>query len=940
MSNEYTETSEETIDFQKLWFILLKWWWLFIVIAALSAGAAYYYSIRQTPIYEATTNILVTRNSSQQSVGDISQSLNLSQLVETYVQMMGTDEFLGVVSARVGAPIPAGNITVAGLTNTQVIELKVQDADPARAARIADMMVVILRERNETLQAGRYDEAEKSLETQITNIETQINDVQAKLDTAKTDALLQQINEAQANISQTVDRIKVVRAELDQLKDMNWIQATFLMREQQIRLPNLQALLDQRAAQRAEIEAKLALSGSGPTPDAATIELLKKQLDNLDQLSEQTRQDIQKSQDEIAFLTPLQTEEGFKAVVIEKNSILRTQESLQQSYQNLYTNLLSTEEVKRTTNEIDGLKRNLALYQQIYLGLLGNREDLKKQKLQNIPTVEQVSPAQASENPVKPRTSLNTLLGALAGFVLAGAVIFLREALDDSVQNYAEIEKILGARVLGYVLKFDDKDGDGIYIARMPRSPVAEAFRSLRTNLEFASKERTIKSLVVTSGNPGEGKTTVAGNLAASLSHSGKKVLLVDADLRRPRVHRYTGLSNETGLSDLLDPEETWGIEDCRQSLTNLPNLQVITSGAIPANPTDLLCSPKMESLLQTLTGMYDYVVIDAPPMFLADPQVLLGLADGVLVVMVPGETRKEAVRAMHEQVAQTGARVVGVVFNRLVHGGRSYGGYGGYGYYYAHKYSYYETNDPEKGKIKIKKQRTQNGEAAGLEETPRKKARTGWILAGVLGVAAVLAAGGFLFRDSLRGLLGSETPLPTLVPVSTVALPVPVLATETALPTATPTLEPPTAVPATSTPKATPTETQVVDLHRLEVTKIPPGSTQAYLIHVVKPGETLEILAAQYQTTVEAIVAVNYTLTGAIWVDYPLVIPVEAKSPAGLPIFQVYTVDGQAQISSTALSDLLGVPASQIELYNLCSGECQFKAGDVLLIPRDKKAE
>ncbi len=385
-------------------------------------------------------------------------------------------------------------------------------------------------------------------------------------------------------------------------------------------------------------------------------------------------------------------------LVVEKENLLKTQQSLLTSYQNVYTSLLSTEEVKRSTNEIDNLKQNLALYQNIYLGLLSNREDIKKQELQNIPTIEQVSPSLPSADPVKPRTLLNTLLGGLAGLILALGFVMFREMTDDTIKSREEVEELLGTKVIGYITDIKQNgDGAGIYVGRSPRSPVAEAFRTLRTNLEFSGKEKPIKTIIVTSGGPEDGKTTVSSNLAAILSHSGKKVILVDADLRRPRVHHYTGISNAIGLSDLLSAEQEIGFDDHLQKLENLPDLSILPSGNPPANPTDLLGSERMKQLLCKLSAAYDYVVIDCPPMLVADPQVLLGMVDGVLLVLVPGQTRKEVVRAVKEQIEQTGVRLLGVVFNRLQ--SSRVAGYGGYSYYsYPYYYSsnYYSLTEPQ----------------------------------------------------------------------------------------------------------------------------------------------------------------------------------------------------------------------------------------------------
>lgn len=689
--------SEETYDLasasRKLLTTLQRWAWLLVLAAVLGGAAAFVYSRQQTPVYEATTNILVTLNS-QPSIGDVSQSLSLSQLVETYVRILTMDEFLGIVSKRVGYNVEDKNVDVSSLANTQVIQLKVQDAEPARASKIADTMVAVLSEQNETLQAGRYAEAEKSLDAQITNVEGEIADVQAKLDAAKTNALVEQVAEAQTNIDTTVNNIKDTTAQVDRLHKMNWVEAHFLLNDNKSNLSRLQAALDQQIADRTVLQGLLASDPRAKT-DANYAAGLQTQISDQDSRIDKSRQSIEDTQNEIAFLAPLNTEQGFDSTVVEKENLLKTQESLLTSYQNVYTSLLSTEEVKRTTNEIDNLKQNLALYQNIYLNLLSNREDVKKQELQNIPTIEQVSPAVPSQKPVKPRTLLNSLLGAAGGLILALAFVALRDMTDDTIKGREEVEGLLDTKVIGYIIDMQGNRNGGIYVGRSPRSPVAEAFRSLRTNLEFSAKEKPFKTIMVTSGGPEDGKTTVASNLAAIMSQSGKKVILVDADLRRPRVHEYTGASNDKGLGDLLGAMQDADFKDYLQKVDKLPNLNVLPSGSLPENPTDLLGSENMSNLVRQMSDSYDWVVIDCPPMLVADPQVLLALSDTVLLVLVPGQTQREVVKALKEQLDRSGARLLGVVFNRLKYSRRpGYGGYSYYAYPYYYRSDYYSSDE------------------------------------------------------------------------------------------------------------------------------------------------------------------------------------------------------------------------------------------------------
>jgi non-specific protein-tyrosine kinase len=250
--------------------------------------------------------------------------------------------------------------------------------------------------------------------------------------------------------------------------------------------------------------------------------------------------------------------------------------------------------------------------------------------------------------------------------------------------------------VLGFVaeMKSKGKSADEIYVTRQPRSPVSEAFRALRTNLEFASVQEPIHTLLVTSPGSSEGKTTVSTNLAAIFSQAEKRVTLVDADMRRPHVHRLLGLSNREGLSNLFrnqaHPRTVAHIKD------NLPHLTIITSGSLPPNPAELLGSEKMSSLLGELQAENDMVVIDTPPSLVADAQVLAAKVDAVLFVIQPGVTHAEAARSSLETFRRAGARVVGVVLNRIPRN-RSYY-YGGYKYYspYSESKGYFSGNGGE----------------------------------------------------------------------------------------------------------------------------------------------------------------------------------------------------------------------------------------------------
>ncbi|MDM8312484.1 MULTISPECIES: CpsD/CapB family tyrosine-protein kinase [Clostridium] len=224
-----------------------------------------------------------------------------------------------------------------------------------------------------------------------------------------------------------------------------------------------------------------------------------------------------------------------------------------------------------------------------------------------------------------------------------------------------------------------------IIVSQNPKSPVSEAFRTLRTNLQFSTIDDSIKSLVVTSPGPGEGKSTVIANLAVTMAQSGKKVLLIDCDLRKPSIHKKLGIPNSGGMTNLLIQKKQ--IDECIME-TEIQNLYVITSGPIPPNPAELLGSKRMKSLIKEFENVFDVTLIDAPPVLaVTDAQILSTICSGIILTTAYGESEKEAVIKAKDLLDKTGSKILGVVLNKIpMKNSRKYGKY--YGKYYG---AYYE---------------------------------------------------------------------------------------------------------------------------------------------------------------------------------------------------------------------------------------------------------
>jgi non-specific protein-tyrosine kinase len=350
-------------------------------------------------------------------------------------------------------------------------------------------------------------------------------------------------------------------------------------------------------------------------------------------------------------------------------------------------------------NQIQTLQAQLVNLRQTYTTLLGSSSDSGA----NLLTV--VDPAVPADQPAGPRVLLNTILAAFVGLLLAIGIAFLLEYLDDTVKSGADVEALVGVPTLGAIIRMKGGgDRSEIYhLAALlyPRSPAAEAYRTLRTNVEFAAVDEPVRTLLVTSSIPGEGKTTTAANLAVVFAQAGRRTLLIDADLRKPGVHKMFNLHNTEGLTSLLrsDAVEAVGIAQA----TEQENLAVITTGPLPPNPAELLGSQRMKVILERLAAAVDLVVIDSPPLrAVTDAAILASITDGTIFVIDAGRTRRGAAVSGRDALAKVGARVLGVTLNRLSE--KASGDY----YYYDYHGGYGADGAPKDGRDEIGRDRGQ----------------------------------------------------------------------------------------------------------------------------------------------------------------------------------------------------------------------------------------
>lgn len=385
----------------------------------------------------------------------------------------------------------------------------------------------------------------------------------------------------------------------------------------------------------------LSPTGSGQEDQERQL-FISQQLDDLERQIQQTQQDIQTKQTELGDLS-------------------------------------GARQIADLQGQIATLQNKLATLQNNYASLLANSQ------AGAINTLTIIEPARMPTVPIGPNKPLVVATAAALGLLLAVGTAYLLEYLDDTVKTAEDVRRVVDLPALAGIAYIKSSSQNRFLIAnQQPRAPVVEAFRALRTSIQFSSVEKPIRTLLVTSANPNEGKSLTAANLGTVMAQAGNRVLLIDSDLRRPVQHEVFALNREEGLTNLLlewningDPAATEALFQRTLQPTLEHGLWLLSSGAIPPNPSELLGSNRLKQILDLLQGRFDFVIIDSPPIRpVTDAVVLSTKVDGVLLVADAGTTRRSHLFQATQQLRELNARLIGISLNRLRPGSDSYAYY------------------------------------------------------------------------------------------------------------------------------------------------------------------------------------------------------------------------------------------------------------------------
>ncbi len=706
------------LDLRALFETLWGQKWVILAVAAAVATAVTFYTLRQPRIYAATAVLEYDPNPPRplgREVEDVAMPvsnfwltrefyetqnrvISSRTVAERVVRKLGLHHdpgFVGVpederddfegVAVEEAAQALQGRITVEPIKDTRLVHIKVEDRDPERATLLANAIADAYIEKTLEDRLGSTVSALEWLSNQLDNLKRQLETSELALHEFKreNDVLSVSLEDRQNIVANDIQRYS------ESLTEARTRGVELRSRLAALRAANAEDPMSVNAAVVTQDPGVSALRASYRTKSAEREALATRygaehpRMQALDQELESIRTQMREAIDGL-----------IGSVENELGEVERTQGGLRDLLEQTHQAGL---ELNLQSIQYSRLQRETENNAKLYELVLQRTTETDLTRMLEVAFVRMVDRAVEPKVPVKPRVQLNIAVGLLAGLLLGVGAGFLRTRLDRRVRSAEDVEA-LGLTVLGLLPAIGDGEARGgpvrygrrrrrqpvaeggnkdLVVHTHPMSAVAESCRTIRTNLTFMGAGKSLRTLVVTSPGPRDGKTTVALSLAIAMAQSGKRTLIVDTDLRRPRVHRTFGLSLSVGATSVLVGEKH--LEEAVQE-TEVPGLFVLPCGPIPPNPSELLHSDGFRQLIERACATFDRVIFDSPPIgAVTDPAVIAPQVDGVLVVLKPDKTMRDSLAAAVRQLGDVGANVLGAVLNDVDLSRRGYG----YGYYY-----------------------------------------------------------------------------------------------------------------------------------------------------------------------------------------------------------------------------------------------------------------
>ncbi|MGB5962070.1 MAG: polysaccharide biosynthesis tyrosine autokinase [Coleofasciculaceae cyanobacterium] len=713
---EFSELEDDSFDLSQILTIARRRMLLIAGVAiAITSGVAAKV-LKEVNIYEGKFQLLVEPPSRQDDkIKQLSQVLDKSggdklQGVdyETQIQVLKSPQVMSPILKKIQARYPditeedfREKLTISRMAETKIIEVRYQDSDPDKIKFVLEQIVdayikYSAQEQQNTVKQGLtfVNEQTDILQNRVNTLQQNLQDFRQKyniIDPQTQGQLLttrvgEIVKQRQDTISQLGEAEKLYSELKNQLAELGVSPQQAVTASALSEAPRYQKSLDKLA----EIENKIAIESGRFTEDSPTIKALREQQSQLKPIVEQEaaiavgRVGSGVPQNAPSLASPsslrleltkqmVETANQKQVLQVRRNAIAQAETNLSQQLKNLAA----------VSRQYTDLQRELTVATESLNRFLALRESLQIERAQKTRPWQQLNKPQRPLLPISPNIPRGIILGTVAGLLAGVGAALLAEKLDTVFHSPEELQEGSGLPILG-TIPFE-KSLKGRFLSETARralpsaeltaieinnnsrsymaSPFSEAFRSLFTNLQFISPDQPIRSLVISSSVPAEGKSTVATFLAQAAAAMGQRVLLVDADLRRPQVHVRNDLPNVWGLSNVISSEIN--VDDVIQHSPLEDNLYILTAGQIPPDPTRLLSSQKMHNLVQYFQETFDLVIFDAPPLLgLADARLLEAHTDGIALVVGLNKTDKAVLTQVLYGLKMSRARVFGVIAN------------------------------------------------------------------------------------------------------------------------------------------------------------------------------------------------------------------------------------------------------------------------------------
>ena len=610
------------------------------------------------------------------------------------------------------------SVNVAPKRDTDMIELKIESYSPWEAALVANTWMEAYRDLDISASRGEVGEVRKFLEQKLNDVRTELTAAEEELKAyketenvaelgAETEQLIEQLasfetlyEAARTDLEANEKRLAFLKDQLDESQKAMVEEAAGLSSPVILKLEEqLGELIGRRAAMERQVEE------AGLTEEYGQVNDMDLRIRGIqDKILEERQKMIASGGTSINPMAVSETIFGqILEIETENRSLTAKTNSLWEIVKQYQDDLNRLPEMSL---KLARLQRETAVSNNIFMMLREKYEENRIAEAGQIGQVRIVDRASPPAEPIKPKKKMNILLGIMVGLGLGVGLTFLREYMDTSLKSIEDVER-LGFPVLGSIpfitpdraSRHAVKDGGNGEFTRIesrlithfaPKSPISEAYRTLRTNILYTRPDEPVKSVLISSSGPGEGKSTSVANLAITFAQMGANALIVDTDLRRPVLHGIFEVPRSDGLTNVLIGQKK--LDDAVKK-TKIENLDILTSGTLPPNPSEMLASKAMKSVVKEVTEKYDIVLFDSPPVIaVTDAAVLATQLDGLVLVIKSGETGKDALERSRVLMNNVNARVLGVMVNG-VHLENMYGSY----YYYYHYYYYGDGKDKKK---------------------------------------------------------------------------------------------------------------------------------------------------------------------------------------------------------------------------------------------------